>query len=728
MARRFNKYVLWYLAFAFLNFSKTDAIEYYPSNIYPIRNELGIKFNPRISPHSTKSARPIMEMDDEKYDKKFVKPSNLFYKSTNNFSSFKLTQSLCDCLNRPNYIEANEVLFRALSFVKEKNVMDYSSLTIVINVRRCHEEVYGENIIRFLLSKERIIPCLIVKVRSGDSYSKLSYDLNASLEKDRKSLIIVDDCFESDILDKLMNSILKSTLNKHYLMFLIRDQNNLDFQKYIANLLIGKIDISSHVYILSARANVGYLSEVYSKCPTMQPTISHIATIGDPKYESNHIDFIWNRRKNLEGCQFKVAYVHDPPFVFEHNSTQASVTSSDCLNRGRMTICGSYVYLFKTLAEELNFNIEWVKALDNKYGSFDEENGIWNGVTGLLSRNEADLSILHISVTASRNKVIQYSVPISETPAKMYIKKPTFRASWNVYLEVFDSVVWGFLLLMAVIVSLFGTLFFINLRKKLDAAKYISHFTRVFLYFWATIGLQDVNFADKVSNRSIKSTRIFMFFISLFGITIYSHYQGNLISYVTLREPVVHIENLEGVLKQPGFQLIVQSGSAEEDYFKLATDWPNNEIWTRTMEDNKDAFVTSSEMNNVLLNDENKVLFGTAYYSEMYLPDYPCNIQRLGISYLQGSTNALGFSPESAYRNLFSHMLIKIKNTGAWDAIQKRMGDRRPTAACLTNEKDNLIGVDYKSTFSLFIVLFVGILFAIASLFFETISHKNTCE
>ena len=49
----------------------------------------------------------------------------------------------------------------------------------------------------------------------------------------------------------------------------------------------------------------------------------------------------------------------------------------------------------------LNFDRIWVKAEDNKYGSYDENKGRWNGVNGLLSRNKADVSLLHMFITKS---------------------------------------------------------------------------------------------------------------------------------------------------------------------------------------------------------------------------------------------------------------------------------------------------------------------------------------
>ena len=324
-----------------------------------------------------------------------------------------------------------------------------------------------------------------------------------------------------------------------------------------------------------------------------------------------------------------------------------------------------------------------------------------------------------MSITTSRSKAIRYSVPITETEARMYIRNPTYKGSWVTYLEVFDSMVWFALLLMSVVVSFFGCILFMNKEDKLISSKYMSSFGSAFSFFWGAFSFsQDNGVVEKIAKATGRSVKMFIFIVSVFGMTIFYHYEGKLISYVISRDTILPINNLEDILRHSEYQLMVQSGSAEEDYFKLSTSWPKNKIWSNTMENNKKAFVSSSEMDKVLMQDESKILFCTAYYSEMYMPNYPCNIKRLGGSYLQGSSNALGFPKDSPYRELFSHMLTKIKNYGTWQLIRTRMESTRPSVACLKT-KDEVIEVGYKNTFSLFVMLGVGILVATAHLLLE---------
>jgi ionotropic glutamate receptor len=60
--------------------------------------------------------------------------------------------------------------------------------------------------------------------------------------------------------------------------------------------------------------------------------------------------------------------------------------------------------LFKLIQKELGFDYVFVPSSDGKYGSSNEI-GQWNGLIGLLSRNELDLCITDLTITSARDRV-----------------------------------------------------------------------------------------------------------------------------------------------------------------------------------------------------------------------------------------------------------------------------------------------------------------------------------
>ena len=396
------------------------------------------------------------------------------------------------------------------------------------------------------------------------------------------------------------------------------------------------------------------------------------------------------------------------PFVYEISNENNHTLNSNCIQRSRKIICGSYIQLFKVMVDVLNFTIEWVNVEDNKYGSFDKAKNKWNGVIGALAENRADFSLLHFSVTIARNKVIQYTAPITETEARMYMKKPSYSGSWETFVDVFDGDYWFALIGLSVLTSCICCFHFLVGERDSGVSKCISNFGSGVSFVCLAFSSQDTYIVEKISNPSAKSAKILFFTVCLFGMMNHTMYCGKLISFLLVKDTPLPINSLEDILRHPEYQLMVQAGSAEEDYFKLSTDWPQNEIWNKTMNGRKEAFVSSVSMDSTLMKDGKRILFCTSYYSEMYMPNYPCNIKKLNGAYLQGSSNALAFPLESPYHKLFSHILTRIQSFGTWDLISTRMDENRFTVPC-SIQKDENMAFGYENIFSVFVMLGIGL-------------------
>lgn len=58
----------------------------------------------------------------------------------------------------------------------------------------------------------------------------------------------------------------------------------------------------------------------------------------------------------------------------------------------------------------MRFKFEIVIPYDNAWGLKDSF-GNWNGIIGLLEREEADVGLSHLDITASRKEVVDFSFP-----------------------------------------------------------------------------------------------------------------------------------------------------------------------------------------------------------------------------------------------------------------------------------------------------------------------------
>ena len=61
-----------------------------------------------------------------------------------------------------------------------------------------------------------------------------------------------------------------------------------------------------------------------------------------------------------------------------------------------------------SLDSNLNFSYDAVLSVDKKWGG-EESDGTWNGMIGMLMRDEADVAVSDFYITESRSKVITFS-------------------------------------------------------------------------------------------------------------------------------------------------------------------------------------------------------------------------------------------------------------------------------------------------------------------------------
>ena len=106
------------------------------------------------------------------------------------------------------------------------------------------------------------------------------------------------------------------------------------------------------------------------------------------------------------------------------------------LQTGGLTVQGIKVKLFFLLQSKLNFSIEWMSVEDNQYGSFDTTLNDWNGIVGMVRRNEIDTSILDLAITTARSNVVSYSMPVQRYSNRLFIRKPGPSVSWTTFLSV----------------------------------------------------------------------------------------------------------------------------------------------------------------------------------------------------------------------------------------------------------------------------------------------------
>ena len=147
------------------------------------------------------------------------------------------------------------------------------------------------------------------------------------------------------------------------------------------------------------------LFEFYRICDNLKPSIKYLASL---QTDQLPITYIWENRKHLDQCTFRVGYLDFAREVISLSNDDAndssllpkSLRSTKMRHHNKgLVLAGYSVQRLKIFQSYLNFTIKWLRVDDQKVGSFDSEANEWNGMIGMLSRNEIDMSVIEMSIT-----------------------------------------------------------------------------------------------------------------------------------------------------------------------------------------------------------------------------------------------------------------------------------------------------------------------------------------
>lgn len=97
--------------------------------------------------------------------------------------------------------------------------------------------------------------------------------------------------------------------------------------------------------------------------------------------------------------------------------------------------------LWDILQAELNFTTIVKPSIDGQWGLII--NGTWNGMIGMLLRNEADVIVAPMTLSQKRASVARISPSVHETDIRIFFKAPTAKSTdWFLFINMFNLELW----------------------------------------------------------------------------------------------------------------------------------------------------------------------------------------------------------------------------------------------------------------------------------------------
>lgn len=348
---------------------------------------------------------------------------------------------------------------------------------------------------------------------------------------------------------------------------------------------------------------------------------------------------------------------------------------------------GYAVDLIHELSRIVGFKYRFKEVDDGKYGAKAKHpNGTeyWNGMIGEIISGKADLAIVDLTITSSREEAVDFTLPFMNTGISILFKKPTNKVTTLFsFLSPFSLDVWVYVLCsysgVSIILFLVGRISPYEWTnpypcRQEDSAVMQNSFS-LLNSFWFTIGSlmqQGSDLAPKsMSTRSMAGIWYF------FTLIMISSYTANLAAFLTVEKIVYPIENAKDLSEQTEIKYgCVESGSTRT-FFQDSQIEIYRKIY-RFMEDHK-TYVRSNEEGKDRVEQGNFAYFMESTSIE-YITERNCNLTQIGSpldSKNYGIATRKISNYKKPYRTLLSQAILQLQENGMLHVLKNRWWKER---------------------------------------------------
>ncbi|KAL5018268.1 hypothetical protein ScPMuIL_003990 [Solemya velum] len=256
--------------------------------------------------------------------------------------------------------------------------------------------------------------------------------------------------------------------------------------------------------------------------------------------------------QGLSSLTLIVDTMHEPPFIIKSQGPDG------------VEYRGYTIDVLDQIMSRMELTYTIREPDDGTWG-VKKADGTWSGVIGDVSGGIADIGAGPISVTAQREKAIDFTTPYYDLAGiQILTKNPDSSKDLFVFVSVFTHTVWGcwagVLVSTGVLMFLFDRAYFLRDKSRRDKKFSLKD------GMWFVVGSFTMAGVDTIPRTT--STRIliagFWFFCSIMMGT----YTANLAAFLTVSRMSAPIESLDDLTQQSAIKYSVVAGTAGESYFR----------------------------------------------------------------------------------------------------------------------------------------------------------------
>ncbi|XP_071533139.1 probable glutamate receptor isoform X2 [Panulirus ornatus] len=258
---------------------------------------------------------------------------------------------------------------------------------------------------------------------------------------------------------------------------------------------------------------------------------------------------------------------------------------------GHLSIQGPMANLLQALAVALNFEYTLVRPEDGMWGAPNAD-GTWNGMLGMVKRNEADLALGPFGITEARASVVEFSQPIMIDYFRILVKRGLAEPNPWGFLNPLRPMVWLGLSLAFVLVcvGLWTLVFLARDNGKRDTSTKVAVALHQCWEQFATLCQQTMTYVPKEA-----SSRMLVCVWLMTVLVIMRSYSGALTSLLAVRQIPIKINSLRDLVMAKEYNLLFEGSTALTAYMSEAKTGIFAELKDAT-EAGRSQFLRASEL------------------------------------------------------------------------------------------------------------------------------------
>ncbi|XP_066895252.1 glutamate receptor ionotropic, kainate 4 isoform X1 [Kogia breviceps] len=383
---------------------------------------------------------------------------------------------------------------------------------------------------------------------------------------------------------------------------------------------------------------------------------------------------------------------------------------------------GFCVDMLKELAEILRFNYKIRLVGDGVYG-VPEANGTWTGMVGELIARKADLAVAGLTITAEREKVIDFSKPFMTLGISiLYRVHMGRRPGYFSFLDPFSPGVWLFMLLAYLAVSC--VLFLVARLTPYEwytphpcaqgRCNLLVNQYSLGNSLWFPVGgfMQQ---GSTIAPRAL-STRCVSGVWWAFTLIIISSYTANLAAFLTVQRMDVPIESVDDLADQTAIEYGTIHGGSSMTFFQNSRYQTYQRMWNYMYSKQPSVFVKSTEEGIARVLNSNYAFLLESTMNE------PCC--QTGPPARQDRIDGEG----SVFRDEFDLAILQLQENNRLEILKRKWWEG---GKCPKEEDHRAKGLGMENIGGIFVVLICGLIVAIFMAMLEflwTLRHSEATE